>query len=79
MSLLSQSAGVKRHLYYITRAFGFTESHDYHSAMGSVQGLMNPIWFEGSFAFVYDNCDLSVGVSEQGTNKKSELIVPVVS
>jgi hypothetical protein len=40
---------------------------------------------EGSFAFVYDNCDLSIGVSEQGNSKKSELIsitsaliVPVV-
>jgi hypothetical protein len=62
-------------LYYITRAFGFTESHDYHSAMGS----HDRIRFEGSFAFVHDNCDLSVGVSEQGTNKKNELIVPVVS
>jgi len=91
MSLLFQSAGVKRHLYYITRAFGLTESYD--SAMGSVQGLITKakqfikdrIRFEGSFAFVYDNCDLSVGVSEQGNNKKNELIsitsaliVPVV-
>jgi hypothetical protein len=39
MSLLFQSAGVKRHLYYITRAFGFTESYDSHSAMVSVQGI----------------------------------------
>jgi hypothetical protein len=91
MSLLFQSAGVKRHLYYITRAFGFTESYD--SAMGSIQGLVakvkdfikSRIQLEGSFAFVYDNCDLSIGVSEQGNNKKSELIsitsaliVPVV-
>ena len=89
MSLLFQSAGVKRHLYYITRAFGFTESYD--SAMASIQGLIakakdfikNRIRLDGSFAFVYDNCDLSIGVSEQG--KKSELIsiasaliVPVV-
>ena len=91
MSLLFQSAGVKRHLYYITRAFGFTESYD--SAMGSVHGLVDKaksiikdrIQLEGSYAFVYDNCDLSVGVSEQGNNKKNEvicitsaLIVPVV-
>ena len=61
--------------------------------MGSVHGLVakakrfikDRIRFEGSFAFVYDNCDLSVGVSEQGNNKKNELIsitsaliVPVV-
>lgn len=84
MSLLFQSAGVKRHLYYITRAFGFTESYD--SAMGSVQGLISKakhfikdrVRLEGSFAFVYDNCDLSVGVSEQGNNKKNELI-PITS
>jgi len=91
MSLLFQSAGVKRHLYYITRAFGFTESYD--SAMASIQGLIakakdfikNRIRLDGSFAFVYDNYDLSIGVSEQGNTKKSELIsiasaliVPVV-
>lgn len=80
MSLLFQSAGVKRHLYYITRAFGFTESYD--SAMSSIQGLIakakdfikSRIQLEGSFAFVYDNCDLSIGVSEQGDTKKNELI-----
>jgi len=64
----------KRHLYCITRAFGFTES--YVSAMGSVlHGLVakakrfikDHIQLEGSFAFVYDNCDLSVEVSEQGS------------
>ena len=80
MSLLFQSAGVKRHLYYIASAFGFTESYD--SAMGRVQGLVakakdfikSRIQLDGSFAFVYDNCDLSIGVSEQGNDKKSELI-----
>ena len=61
--------------------------------MASIQGLIakakdfikNRIRLEGSFAFVYDNCDLSIGVSEQGNTKKSELIsitsaliVPVV-
>ena len=53
---LFQSAGVKRHLYYITRTFGFTES--YNSAMSSIQGLVakakdfinNRIRLEGSFA-----------------------------
>ena len=75
----------------VTRAFGFTESYD--SAMASIQGLIakakdfikNRIRLDGSFAFVYDNYDLSIGVSEQGNTKKSELIsiasaliVPVV-
>jgi hypothetical protein len=61
--------------------------------MASIQGLIakakdfikNRIRLDGSFAFVYDNCDLSIGVSEQGNTKKSELIsitsaliVPVV-
>ncbi|KAN0078918.1 hypothetical protein V8E54_005431 [Elaphomyces granulatus] len=50
-----KSVGVKRHLYYITRAFGFAESYD--SAMSSIQGLIakakdlkNRIRLEGSFA-----------------------------
>src|SRR3984957_19655274 len=83
MSLLFQSA-VKRHLYYITRAFGFTESHDSAGLIAKAKDFIkNRIRLDGSFAFVYDNCDLSIGVSEQG--KKSELIsiasaliVPVV-
>jgi hypothetical protein len=79
VSLLLHSSGAKRHIYHITNSFGWTESYD--SVLRSIDGLMNKGRAfiqsrikESTWAIVYDNCDLSIGVSEQSDTKKNELI-----
>jgi hypothetical protein len=79
IGLLLHSSGAKRQIYRITNSFGWTESYD--SVLRSVDGLMNKARAfigsrikESAWAIVYDNCDLSIGVSEQSDTKKNELI-----
>jgi hypothetical protein len=79
VGLLLHSSGAKRHVYRITNSFGWTESYD--SVLRSVDGLMNKARAfiksrikESAWAIVYDNCDLSIGVSDQSDTKKNELI-----
>ena len=78
MSLLLHSSGAKKQIFDITNTFGWTES--YKSVMGSVKGLRsNAVRFiqqytEKPFVAVYDNCDISRGVSEQSFDKRGELI-----
>src|SRR6267378_5616609 len=63
----------------ITNNFGWTES--YQSTLRSVKGLKEKARQriknhvkEGPCGIVYDNCDLSLGVSEQSDTKQSQLI-----
>jgi len=79
MALLLQSSGAKRHVYSITNNLGWTES--YQSTLRSVKGLKEKAHQrikdrvkEGPCGIVYDNCDLSLGVSEQSDTKQSQLI-----
>ena len=79
MGLLLQSSGAKRHIYSITNNLGWTES--YQSTLRSVKGLKEKTRQrikdrikEGPCGIVYDNCDLSLGVSEQSDTKQGQLI-----
>jgi len=78
VGLLLHSSGAKRQVYRLTNSFGWTESYD--SVLRSVDGLMNKARAfiesrkENPWAIVYDNCDLSIGVSDQSDTKKNELI-----
>ena len=76
LTLLLHSSGAKRHVFALTQSFGFTESYD--SVMSTVRGLRSKALdaiadrFQATpHAIAYDNCDVYLGVSEQG-NKKGE-------
>ena len=78
IGLLLHFSGAKRQVYRLTNSFDWTES--YYSVLRSVDGLMNKARAfiesrkENPWAIVYDNCDLSIGVSDQSDTKKNELI-----
>lgn len=76
MSLLLYSTGVKRHVFSLTNSLGFTES--YNTTLETINGLQEKALEhlrqrveKGNWAFVFDNCELYVGTSEQGGEKKA--------
>lgn len=76
MSLLLYSAGVKRHVFSLTNSLGLTEL--YNTTLETIDGLqkkaLEHLWQrveKGNWAFVFDNCELYMGTSEQGGKRKA--------
>lgn len=76
MSLFLYSTGVKRHVFHLTNTLGFTES--YNTTLETISGLKEKALehlreriLKGNWAFCFDNCDLYVGTSEQGGERKA--------
>lgn len=76
MSLLLYSTGIKRHVFSLTNTLGLTES--YNSTLETIDGLKEKALEhlqqrvkKGNWAFVFDNCDMYVGTSKQGGERKA--------